>query len=97
VADRPEIAHMLQLFTVFAVILPNTGASAHFPSARASKLRINRFFAHFWWLIGLKLRINRFFAHFRWLIGLKLRKYSSYLQFCCCFTKYWSVCSFSVG
>jgi len=30
VAERPEIAHMLQLFTVFSLVFPITGASAHF-------------------------------------------------------------------
>ena len=44
-ADRPVIAHMLQLFTVFVLVFPFTGASAHFPPARALKVRINRVFA----------------------------------------------------
>jgi len=48
---------MLQLFTVFVLVFPFTGASAHFPPARALKVRINRFFAHFRWPFGLKLRI----------------------------------------
>jgi len=30
VLDRPEFAHMLQLFTVFVLVFPITGASAHF-------------------------------------------------------------------
>jgi hypothetical protein len=33
VAVRPEIAHMLQFFTVFTLVFPIAGASAHFSPA----------------------------------------------------------------
>jgi len=64
VADRREIAHMLQLFTVLAAIFPFYGLSAHFPHARALKLRINQVFAQFWRPIGLKVRICSSFLQF---------------------------------
>jgi small-conductance mechanosensitive channel len=55
---------MLQFFTVFTLVFPIAGASAHFSPAWASKVRINRVFAHFRWPNDLKSRICSSYLQF---------------------------------